>query len=235
MPSPHRRVLTAAVVATVLLVPLAGCGNDEPKATPATFATMLISAMQKERTAKLQVEFGTSISATADVDYAPGGTEVAMTISVGPQDLKVVLAGDAMYLQQTEGKKYLKITKDDPMLGSVLGKVASIGPKAALSGLKSGITKLDDRGTETVGGESLTHYVVVVDTARSKDTFGALTANAELPKTLTYDVYVDSDFLLREVKMDIGGQKSVMKVSDWGKPVTIKVPPPSQVMTRPSS
>jgi hypothetical protein len=74
--------------------------------------------------------------------------------------------------------------------------------------------------------------VLTVDTAKAKSNFGALTANVKLPKTVNYDMYVDSNFLLRELRITISGQKLVMKTSDWGKPVTVTVPPASQVMTR---
>ena len=40
------------------------------------------------------------------------------------------------------------------------------------------------------------------------------------------------DDLLRQAKLTVSGQTLVMKVSDWGKPVTITVPPASQVMKR---
>ena len=56
--------------------------------------------------------------------------------------------------------------------------------------------------------------------------------SAKLPKTVTYDVWVDHDFLLHQLAMTVGGQHLLLKASDWGKPVTIKAPPASQVMTR---
>lgn len=243
-------VLTAGVV---LLAPLAGCGGADDskdakkkesssKASTAdtasttddvdAFVTRLTDAMQDKRTAKLSIELGSSMSATADVDYADAGIRMALQMITGTTTIKVVLADDVMYLQQTKGSKYLKIDEDDPALGSLLGQISSFGPKASVSGLKSGIKKLDDRGSETIDGEKLTHYVLTVDPSKVTTTFGANTETTKTPKTISYDVYVDGDNLLRRVKMKISGQTLVMKVSDWGKPVTITVPPASQVVTR---
>jgi hypothetical protein len=248
--STRSRAVAALAAGAILLAPLAGCGGGDSKdakkntsshgssAADKTstsiddFVTKLTDAMQQKRTAKLELELGSSMSATADVDYADSGTRMALKMITGSQVVRVVLADGAMYLQQTKGSKYLKIDKDDPALGSLLKQVGSIGPKASVSGLKAGIKKISDRGTETVDGEKLTHYVLTVDTSKVSTTFGAPSNTADMPKTITYDVYVDGADLLRRVKMQVSGQTLVMKVSDWGKPVTITVPPASKVMTR---
>jgi len=244
------RSLAAFAVGTILFAALAGCGsNDSPDAKKPSseqtsapdskkapdadeFVTALTDAMLAKRTAKLELELGSSMSASADVDYAASGIRMALKMITGSTTVRVVVADGAMYLQQTQGDKYLKIDKDDPALGSLLGQISSFGPQASLAGLKAGITKIDDRGTAKVDGENLTHYVLTVDTSKVENTFGAAAGSEGTPKTLTYDVYVDSSGLLRRVKMKIDGQSLVMKVSEWGKPVTITVPPASQVMTR---
>jgi hypothetical protein len=237
MSHPRSRTLALVLAGLVLLAPVAGCGSStkHPAASttdPATFIKRLSAAMTKEGTAHLELQLGSSVQASADVDYATSGTEMALNMVTGNQTVRVVIASGAMYLQQTKGDKYLKIDKSDPALGSLLDQVSSIGPQATLNGLKPGIKKIADRGTVTLDGAQLTHYVLTVDTAKVKSNFGALTANVKLPKTVSYDVYVDSAFLLRELRITISDQKLVMKASDWGKPVTITVPPASQVMTR---
>lgn len=235
---PHRRIRVLALLAgLLLLVPLAGCGGGEKHhaastTDPKTFVKRLSDAMAKQGSAHLELELGSSIEASADVDYAKSGTEMALKMVTGTQTVRVVLADGAMYLQQTKGDKYLKIDKSDPALGSLLDQVSSIGPRATLSGIEPGLKKIVDRGSETIDGEKLTHYVATVDSSKVKSNLGALTANVKLPKTISYDLYVDADFLLHELRTSISGQKLVMKVSDWGKPVTVEVPPKAQVMTR---
>ena len=249
--STRSRALAAVAAGAILLAPLAGCGGDSDSkdskkaSAPTTkaadaksadgvdeFVTKLVDAMQEKRTAKLEISLGSSMSATADVDYAEDGTRMALKMITGTTTIKVVLADDVMYLQQTKGSKYLKIDKDDPALGSLLGQISSFGPKASLSGLKAGIQKLTDRGSETVDGEKLTHYVLTVDPSKVTTTFGANTETTKTPKKISYDIYVDAENLLRQVKMKISGQTLVMKVSDWGKPVDITVPAASVGVTR---
>jgi len=236
MPASRHRALVAALAAVVLLAPVAGCGASKkhPAATtdPSAFIDRVIDAMAGKGTAHLDLELGSTIAATADVDYAESGTEMVMTMDMGTQKVRVVLAGGAMYLQQTKGSKYLKIDRSDPALGTLLGQVSSIGPRDSLEGIKPGLTKVVDKGKETVDGERLTHYVLTADSAKVKSNFGALGQNVKLPKKISYDVYVDSGFLLRELRVTISGQKLVMKASKWGEPVTVSVPPASQVMTR---
>ena len=237
MSSPRTRVLAAVLAAVVLLVPVAGCGGGTKNAAaktddPAVFVGKLSAAMAKERTAKLALELGSSLSATAYVDYAASGTSMSLKMNTGAETVNVVLAGGVMYLQQTKGQKYLKIDKSDPALGSLLGQISSIGPKATFDNLKPGIKKVADRGTETIDGVKLDHYALTVDTSKISSVFGVPASTAKLPKTVIYDVWVDDDFLLHQLKMTVSGQHLLLKASDWGKPVTIKAPPASQVMTR---
>jgi hypothetical protein len=72
-----------------------------------------------------------------------------------------------------------------------------------------------------------------VDTEAVAKTLGGLAAAAgNLPKSVTYDLYVDQDHLMRRVVMTVAKQTITMTVSKWGEPVDIKAPPASQVMTR---
>src|SRR5690242_4134711 len=72
----------------------------------------LVAAMQDKRTATMVIELGSSMTATADVDYAASGTRMAMKMTTGSQKVQVVLADGTMYLQQSANGKFLKIDKD---------------------------------------------------------------------------------------------------------------------------
>lgn len=246
--------LYAALLATVLLLaPVAGCGGDDGhdghssagkpghatadkpghgSADAAAFITRLVDAISEQKTAKLDLTLGSSLSAKADVEYSTTDTSMSLSMNTGAQTVNVVLDGGVMYLQQTEGSKYLKIGKDDPALGSLLGQLGGFGPRAALENLKAGVTKVEDKGSEQIDGVELEHYVLTVDSKKAKAIFGVPAGSAKTPAKVRYHLWVDSDDLVRQVKMTISGQRLVMKVSDWGKPVTITPPPPSQVIAR---
>jgi len=231
----RRRVVAALVAAAVLLVPVAGCGagEEKPKAIdPAAFVKKMTDAMVAKKSARIELELGSTLSATGDVDYAAASSSMSMKMTMGTQKINLVLADGVMYLQQTTGSKYLKIDQSDPALGSLLKQVSGIGPKSTFERIKPGLKKIVSRGTEKIDGVRLSHYVFTIDTSKVSSVLGITAAQTKLPKTITYDVYLDEDALLRRLSFKISGQALVMKASNWGEPVTIKVPPPSQVMTR---
>ncbi|MCW2756235.1 MAG: hypothetical protein JWQ32_3646 [Marmoricola sp.] len=195
------------------------------------FVTDVTAAMRAKGTAHMVMEIGSSASAQADVDYRHG-TAMRLVMTTGSQKVDIVLTGGVMYLQQTAGGKYLKIGKNDPSLGSLLTQLSNVGPTASLLSMKSGIKKILDVGTETIDGVQVTHYVVTVDTAKAAAAFGAASnaLGSGQPATITYDMYLDSGKLLRQIDMTVGGQKIDMKVSDWGKSVSISAPPASQII-----
>ena len=58
-----------------------------------------------------------------------------------------------------------------------------------------------------------------------------------LPKTVDYDLWLDQDDLMRRIEFTVpgGGGGMTMTMSDWGKPVTVKAPPPGAVMQMPGT
>jgi len=232
---PRNRALVAVLAAAVLLVPLAGCGGGDAKPrseSPTAFVKRMTDAMGKQHTAKLVLELGSSLSATADVEYADSGTSMSVKMTTGSQTVNIVLDGGTMYLQQIKGSKYLKIDKSDPALGSLAGQLADFGPKSAVESLQGAVTKVTAKGAEKVDGQQLDHYVLTVNTKKASSIFGVPQGSAKTPAIVKYDLWLDGDDLLRQAKLTVSGQTLVMKVSDWGKPVTITVPPASQVMKR---
>jgi hypothetical protein len=194
-------------------------------------ATM-VAAMREKKTAHMVMELGSSMDATADLRYSDSGTEMTMQMTMGGTKATVILVGGVMYIQQAAGGKFVKIDKSDPSMGNLLEQMSSMGPEASVKAMKNGLKKVQYAGTETVDGDTLSKYDVTVDTAAVTKALGAAAASADLPKTVTYKLYVDGDNLMRRVDMQVSGQKIVMKVSDWGKPVVIKAPPASQIQTR---
>jgi hypothetical protein len=194
-------------------------------------ATML-AAMREKKTAHMVLELGSSMDATADLRYGDGDTSMKMQMTMGTTKASVIIVDGVMYIQQAAGTKYSKIGKDDPSMGNLLDQMSSFGPEASVAAMKDGLKKVEYAGTETVDGEELTKYHVTVDTAAVTKSLGSSADASGLPKTVTYEFYVDGDNLMRRVDMEISGQKIVMKVSNWGKPVTIVAPPASQVQSR---
>jgi hypothetical protein len=254
------RTLAAVAAGTLLLAPLSGCGADAKKnaaagststptstatapgenagnydqihgtvVDPTTFITSVIAKMQAERTAHMVINIGSSMTADAEVRYG-GATAMRMTMTTGGQTMKALLLGGTVYVQTPPSTKYIKIDKNTPGAGAIIGSFTGLSPTQSVSALKGAIKKVLKFGTVTIGGQQLTKYALTVDTAAITKQFGQNLTGTKLPKTVTYSMYLDSDNLLRRIEMDVSGQKVTMTVDQWGAPFTFSAPPASQIV-----
>jgi hypothetical protein len=155
---------------------------------------------------------------------------MAMKLTTGAQTLSVVVVDKTVYVQQSVGGKYMRIDKTTAGAGALFSQFTSISPDRSVAAMKGAVKKVVLVGEEKIDGEELTEYSLTVDTTKVSAAMGSGFAASDLPKTVTYTMYVDGDDLLRQVKMEISGQKVDMKVSKWGEPVEIKAPPASQIV-----
>ncbi len=215
--------------------------GDDTVDTPASgtaltkdnFISTMLASMREKKTAHMEMELGSSMSATADVRYADEATEMDMRMSMGSQEQHIIITDGAMYMQQPGGSKFLKIDSSDPAMGSLLDQMKSMGPESSVKAMEAGLQKIDDKGEETVDGEKLHHYQVTVDASKAADNLSGLgSAGGKLPKKMTYDMWVDGDNLMRRVELTAMGQKIVMKVTKWGEPVNIKAPAAGDVVSK---
>jgi hypothetical protein len=216
----------------------AATGDASPAApgerlTKDNLVATMVAAMHEKKTAHMAMELGSSVGADADLRYSESGTDMKMSMDMGPTKAVVILVDGVMYMQQSAGGKYLKIDKNDPAMGNLLDQMSAIGPESSISAMKGAVQKVEYAGKESVEGDDTDLYHVTVDTEAVAKTLGGLAAAAgNLPKSVTYDLYVDQDHLMRRVVMTVAKQTITMTVSKWGEPVDIKAPPASQVMTR---
>jgi hypothetical protein len=82
---------------------------------------------------------------------------------------------------------------------------------------------------ETIGGQQLDRYAVTVNTAKALALQGKKVP-AELPKTLTYSMWLDKSHLVRRMTFDLSGVSMVMNMTDYNKPVNITAPPASKIV-----
>jgi hypothetical protein len=195
-------------------------------------ATM-VAAMRAKKTAHMTMELGSSVGADADLRYSGTSTDMKMSMDMGPTKAVVILVDGAMYMQQSAGGKFLKIDKNDPAMGSLLDQMSAIGPESSISAMKGAVQNVEYVGKKSIDGDDTDLYHVTVDTAAVAKGLGGMAAAAgDLPKSVTYDLYVDKEHLMRRVVMTVSKQTITMTVSKWGEPVDIAAPPASQVMTR---
>lgn len=209
-----------------------GAAAPGDRLTKDNLVATLLAAMRSKKTAHMTMEIGTSVGAEADVRYAGDRTDMKLSMDMGPTKAVVILVDGVMYMKQTSGGKFQKIDRSDPAMGNLLDQLSSFGPESSVSAMRGAVQKVEHAGTETMDGVKVDKYHVTVDSASLAKTLGSGAAGANLPKTVTYDLYVDRDHLMRRIDMSVAGQELTMKVSRWGEPVDIAAPPASQVMSR---
>ena len=215
------------------------------KVDPAAFVGRLKTAAAALTTARFAMMMdmsGQSIQANGALDMT--GDQPAMQISMDLTgmgtltDMRIV--DGVMYIQDpTSGSgKYLKMDLGDPNgpLGNMGDALDSYNPGQMISKMSPrAFRSVTDLGSETVGGRQLEHYRVVVDVGAASQVFKNLPSRASLPKTMTYDMWLDSENRMARFKMLM---KKVTQVtasySDYGADVHITAPPASQVMEMPA-
>ena len=84
-------------------------------------------------------------------------------------------------------------------MGSLLSGMSSFGPESSIGAMKGAVQKVEYAGSSTVGGDQVDRYHVTVDSTALAQTLGA-GASGDLPKTVTYDLYVDHDHLTGKLR-----------------------------------
>jgi hypothetical protein len=213
---------------------------------PAAFVDRLKTAARSITTArfKMTMDFaGQTMYASGALDMT--GDHPAMQFSMDPTgmgtpiDMRIV--DDVMYMQDPTGStgKYLEVDLSDPNgpLGAMGGVFDSYNPDQMIAKMSpDAFRKVTDLGSQTVGGRQLEHYRVVFDTKAAANVFENLPSTASLPKTISYDLWLDGQDRMAKFTMLM---KKVSKVtatySRYGADVHITAPPASQVTELPGT
>jgi hypothetical protein len=95
--------------------------------------------------------------------------------------------------------------------------------------------KVTDLGSETVDGQTLEHYTVVLDTSAAGNLLGGMPSSAGLPKTISYDIWLDDQDRMAKFEMTMKKVAHVTATySDYGADLNITAPDPSEVVEMPS-
>jgi hypothetical protein len=225
----------------------AGCNSggtatvDSADLTKANFSSEVGQAQLRARTAHLEATInahGQRLSMSGDVDMSR--KDVALDLSMtgqttGMGNARFILVDRAVYLQMptlTQSQKFIKVDtagSSDPIARMFNQMLNQLNPTQAFQAFDA-ITKLDKRGTEEIDGVETTRYTVTVDTQKALQAQGLAgkVPPGQLPRTLRYDVWVDAEHLVRRLQMNFQGSAVDMTLSQWGEPVDITAPAPSQ-------
>jgi lipoprotein LprG len=218
--------------------PGASTGSDDAAAaapgerlTKDNLVPTMLAAMRDKKTAHMSMKLGSSLSADADLRYSEDKTEMKMSMDMGSTKAVVVLVDGVVYMQQSAGGKYMKIDKDTPGMGSIVEQMSGLSPNGSIEAMRGALKKVEYAGSDTVDDTVVSKYRVTADTTAMAGSLGGAAAGAgDLPKTVTYTLYVDGQNLMRRIDMTVADQDIQMLVTKWGEPVDITAPPASQVM-----
>lgn len=255
-----RRSLTlrrslAALALPLLLGGLAACGDDATEGSSSTspdqpsavdkadFADDLKAGLEESTTAQMIMHMdmgGESIHADGEVDYTSTPPQLAMTMEspvMPDQSIEMRMVDKVLYMnmgQMTNGK-YVSFDLDDaanlpPGMDQLTG---TMDPLAAFESFGDAVQSVVLVGDEHVKGDAVRHYKVRVDTSKIQQ-LQKLPTQAEMPKEVPYDIWLDDDNRVRKMTMDMDVQGSPVKVEielfDWDEPVDIAAPPAGEIV-----
>ena len=205
---------------------------------------------------------GQKLSGEGDLRMSEQDSAMSMDMTTPEGTMSMVLLDNVFYIKlPTElepGKSWLKIDANDksnPMAQALGGMTEQMSknadPRATLEQFeKAG--EITDTKEEELDGKQTTHYTITVDVEK-------LAANQEDPtmksamdqaiqaglKDFPVEVWIDEDDLPARFTMDMptpnpatGTTESVkmqIDYTDWGKPVDITAPDPSEIAEFPGS
>ena len=199
-----------------------------------------VSGTDTVRTSLRMTAGGRTITADGQARF---GSDPAMSVTMNMPGVsgqtKVVYVDDSLYLAipgLVPAGKYRKFAADDSsqIAKSFRQSLNNMDVRKTFVAFEKGLRKVEFVGRETVDGIAAERYEVTVDTKEALAAQGQKAAEVarNLPKTISYDIWLDSAKRMRQVTFDLAGAHAVTKMKDYGKPVTISAPPASAVVNR---
>ena len=219
--------------------------GDAGALTLANFASTTSEAQEDAHTVHLDADLGIqgqSMSMSGDVEMGASVQDTSLALDMDAGDLggnfSMVLVDETLYMnagEMTDGK-FIEIDLRDESnpMGALYSQLAGqTDPAAITRALEGAIENLETVGTEEIDGTTTTHYRVEVDAREvlSKTLGDAMPSGSldSLPETMTYDIWVGEDDLPRRLGYDMMGTSITLDFTEWGEPVDIQAPPPSQI------
>jgi hypothetical protein len=211
----------------------------------ADFLAMLKSAAQKITTARFAMTMdmsGQTVPVKGVIDMTGDSPAMQMTMDMtgsgAPADMRLV--DKTIYFQMPgAGGKFYKIDLADPNgpMGSLGGDTFdNIDPGQLTANMSPrAFRKITDHGVSSVKGQQLHHYTAQIDLSAARK-IPNLPSTAALPKSATYDVWLDDQGRFARFRMFM---KNTMRMtatySDYGSAAHVVAPPASDVVAMPGT
>jgi hypothetical protein len=227
-------------------------GSSDAPSTPtksgaavsgAAFVKLIQAAGAKITTAKVAMAgdaSGQTYTMKGVVDLTGDKPAMDLTMNMassGLSGIEMRLVGGSIYMSlgtMTQGK-FVKFDLNDPSspLGSLSGSLDNLDPSKIMGSLTAdAFTKVAYVGSDASGK----HYRATLLTAKSPQLKGLpSSATANLPKTMNYDVWLDSQGRFSKFQAVVpNALKMTAQYTDYGTDVHITAPPASQITELPT-
>jgi hypothetical protein len=212
---------------------------------PADFLNTMKSAAKAITTAKFTMNMdlsGQTVSAQGALDMTGDKPAMQLTMDLSGMGTKTEmrLVDGIMYIQDptSNSGKYLKMDLSDPNspMAGMGDALTNYDPQSMIDQMSpDAFQKVTDLGQESVGGQTLEHYRIVLDTSAATKMLGNLPSSASMPKQIGYDMWLDDQNRMAKFSMTM---KKVAHVTatytDYGADVNITAPDPADVVEMPS-
>ncbi|WP_068433214.1 LppX_LprAFG lipoprotein [Piscicoccus intestinalis] len=152
------------------------------------------------------------------------------------QGINMLLIGKTMYMQLPgqAGGKYVQVPIETLAQSGGQDFERLLNPAESLQASKESVQNVTYVGEEDVNGTQLKHYRLTMDLTAANQAAGITpTANPTGPQTVPYDVWVDGEKLMRQMKMSVEGTDVTVVLDKYGEPADISAPPSASVTTMP--
>lgn len=218
----------------------AGGGSwDEESIVPAMSAAM--EGQESAHISMVTTAGGMDLVSEGDLAFHGNSQDMRLVMkgqALGTDRVEVRLVDGRVYMSMppmTPKGKFFEIP-DDPSspFGPMLSQMQGMDPRESFDAFESGVRKVTFVGEETVAGEELERYRLTVDPRVAAESQG-LPKDAQMPKRVVYDLWLDDDALMRRMEIEMAQVSMVTTMSDWNEPVTIKAPGPKQLVPMPGN
>lgn len=194
----------------------------------AALATRMTDAMIEAGSGTVSMDLGAQGSAKGSFTMKDGAMEQSMEMAIQGQTLQIISSDGLIYMKGLPGstKPWVKIDPKgtDPVSKMFAGLTGEMGdPRQLASALKGSKATVVSRTAD----ESV--YDVTIDPSTLTGGSTATASPAAQPVTARYTL--DASDRPTTMTVDAQGQTISITFADWGKPVTITVPPADQVGT----
>jgi hypothetical protein len=209
--------------------------DDGGEVAKADFVARIQHGIENTKYAHVEFSMGgatAGMEGQGDTDYTVTPANMKMTMSIGGQDMNLLLVDGVMYIESPQAPgKFLTYELNDPSnpLGSQL--TDQLDPAASMAKFAEAVSSVTSLGEEDIEGQSADHFVMTIDTSK----LATASPAAGLPGELKADVWLDGDDRMVKSSIDMGAATYDATMSDFDKPVEISAPPADQVMTAPGT